>query len=233
MAANATLSKALLFLAGPWEFLDPNADKAPPDNNARILAAAFDKLGYDRGYATAEERQWLVDRGQALPRSFRVVDKKPVTEEREVGGHTVGLVYLPRDPAHADAAIRAARELRPRVDLVVAVSPWGYRPESSALGDLAGAVDILLGGGPGKGVRGEVAENGRIFWGRSYTKGKGVLTVQLTQWPGKGTAWVLDQNIVSDIVPLDDDVLDDDIVFETIYNAALSKDGRDQPTEAK
>jgi hypothetical protein len=188
-------------------------------------------LGYQAGYAAGEERKWMEKQGQALPEPFKVVDKEPLTEEREVGGRKVGLVFLPRDPARADEAIRAAQGLKARTDLVVGVSPWGYVAESSALDALAGAVDILLGGGPGKGVEGTVAGNGRIFWGRSYAKGRGLLKVQLAQWPGRKTAWNMGENIFSELVPLKDDILDDEPMFETIYNAALSKDGPNTTTE--
>ncbi len=78
--------------------------------------------------------------------------------------------------AQMDAVMGEAEKLRPQVNLVIGLSPWGYQGEVNVLGSAEDkrGLDVLIGGGHGSGNRGKIMAGGRTLWMRPFPKGKGV-----------------------------------------------------------
>ena len=108
------------------------------------------------------------------------------------GGLKYGFVCFPRKDAPYDrvtqvlkqAATDAARELRPSVDVVVGLSPWGERDELAYAREFPGIFDILLGAGPGTGY-GVRSVEGRTVWVRPPFDGRGVIRLDVLALPDK------------------------------------------------
>jgi hypothetical protein len=69
-------------------------------------------------------------------------------------------------------------------------------------------LDVLLGSGSGVGFSAKPAQNGRVLWMHTYTKGKAVYSIDLLAWPGDRTdrafKWEKDANFTSQAVVLDE-----------------------------
>ncbi len=171
------------------------------------MAAAFDRIGHDLLFVTPDERTALARAG-VKPRGYWLGSDK--IEEHILhthGGPRIGVILLPPTPYAAptlpESRIHqlemAVRRLRPKVRLVVALSPWGARKEQELLAhaDRNSLPDILLGSGPGAGQTGELAAGGKIAWVRAYTEGKSVMRVDILAWPEHDSIfkWTEDKNI--------------------------------------
>ena len=210
-----------ILLAGADEFLGPEGS-AWEDTDPALAPAflrAYEIMGYDRVFVTLREMEWLQHNSgrQTLPGFIRPLEEEPVVEYSTIDGRTVAVMALPELPAEMqepspgmrDAVLEAGREIRPHVDLLVAVSPWGKWGEEHFLRtDEEQPFDVFLGGGPGSGSRGELLDNDTLLWTRTFLKGRSLNLIHILAWPerGQGTTWVQGMNYVSDVKPLYDEV---------------------------
>ena len=97
------------------------------------------------------------------------------------------------------------KRLRQNNDLVIGISPWGSRQERIFLEAAKGAYDIILGGGPGKGMRGNMDISGSVLWARGFAKGKMAAVIDLLVWPRRQPDWEWFEgfNVRFPLVPLD------------------------------
>ncbi len=169
----------LVQVAGPYEFLEPG-DAAAPEGSLDPMVEALTRLSPDVLCLAPEESALLSRAGIVPPDSAVVLGQAPVTRILARGGVRVGLVFFPvpaksgekvEDKARS-ATIRAARDLRGQVDLLVGVSPWGSMAEEAFLAANPDLLDVLLGGGPGFGAPAEPQPAPGTLWARSHTKGK-------------------------------------------------------------
>jgi len=182
------------------------------------MAKAYDLLGYDAGLVTPTEAEALKKAGTALPPVFGVSAAAPSVTTIRAGGHSIGIVRFPIEPkageaipeALAKATAQAAETLHGRVELVVGLSGWGMADEEAFLGAHPGAVDVLLGSGPGAGLAGITAGAGKTLWARSYTKGKTLNRLDLFTLPGAPDfVWKPKTDYKPDVVLLDDRIPSD------------------------
>ena len=171
------------------------------------MAKAFDQLRHDLVFVTPAERTVLAKAG-VQPRSYW---KGSGRLEQHIlhseGGPKIGVILLPpvaySAPAVPESFIHqmeiAVRKLRATTKLVVVMSPWGYTKEQELLtrADKGALPDILLGSGPGIGLVGTLAAEGKTAWIRSFTEGKSVLRVQVLAWPEHNSTfkWTEEKNI--------------------------------------
>lgn len=125
----------------------------------------------------------------------------------------------PAPPALVGAVLDQARQARINAELVVAVSPWGLAEEKELLAKARGAIHLLLGAGPGTGLRGLVLDEGRVAWVRGFERGKSLAVVTVPVLPGAGrdAKWLENDSISCESLPLDDSVASDqevDALFE-------------------
>lgn len=102
----------------------------------------------------------------------------------------------------------------PKVDLVLAVSALGAVKENKLFSEHDFSPDILLGGGPGAGMRGRLKNRGKTLWIRPYSKGKSVSFIRVFSLPGEDgfKKWVKGENVEFGVTPLRGDIpLDRDI----------------------
>jgi hypothetical protein len=177
------------------------------------MAKAYALLGYDAGLVTPTEAEALKNAGTALPAPFAVSAAAPSVATIQAGGHTLGIVRFPTEPKPGEPipddlathTAQAAETLHGRVDLVVGLSGWGMADEEAFLGAHPGAVDVLLGSGPGSGLAGVAAGAGKTLWARSYTKGKTLNRLDLFALPGApGFLWNPKTGYKPDVISLDD-----------------------------
>ena len=211
---------ALLMLAGPHEFLPQSEyDDVPSLVFAPGLIDAYELLDYQRVYISPKEKEWLEKYGRPeLPASFKTLGTEPLAEVLEVDGLRVGIVAFPVPakffkPEHKDleAIVRAARSLEGRADVIVGVSSWGRSHEEFYLQNAEPVLDVLLGSGPGSGMRGRIDGQGKTFWVRSLTKGKYMLVLDMTDLPDGQPEhrWKQAETIQDDFVELGARIPDD------------------------
>lgn len=194
----------MLFLAGAYEFVQYEPARLPTRQRAAFMAEAFDLLRHDALVVTPSERQAL-DRLGVKPRPYWLGSTRLERHVLNVGGIKVGLLVLPELPRGLRSVPRsfvhqvenAVRELRGSVQLVVAMSPWGYAREQELLKAEGPLPHVLLGSGPGVGVVGLLAAGGRTAWMRSYPEGRSFLCLDVLELPrGDSTfKWTEGQNI--------------------------------------
>ncbi|WP_461210036.1 UshA-like (seleno)protein family 2 [Desulfocurvus sp. DL9XJH121] len=205
-----------LFVSGGWEFLSYSPRKKTRQEVLPALAEAYGLLGYDAGLVLPDEARALSRSEAALPPGFAPVQARPWTRTLEWDGLKLGLVDFPfKESAYAsapealrDAVVQAAEELRPSVDLVLGLSPWGERDELALAEAHPGAFDVLLGSGPGTGY-GVRAVQGRTVWVRSPFDGRGVMRLDILALPGDGDEWLEGRNFKAEALQLDAKVRED------------------------
>lgn len=199
--------------ACPDEILSADTPEAPEAKNVRAVAQALGLIDYTAGTLTRAEAKALHDAGGPLPGGFAVAGPEPATTTLTVAGLAIGLVRFPDAPASrepmpaalAEATAKAAAALRSKVKLVVGLSGWGSRPEAAFLNDHPGAVDVLLGSGPGGGLTACTTGGGRTLWMRTFYQGKTVNRLDLFALPqGQNFVWNPKEDFRSEIVSLDD-----------------------------
>lgn len=210
---NAPTKDKTLVVALPDEFVSADSPRPGDANTMAAMAKAFNRMAYDAGTLTRAEAEVLAASGAPVPPGFAVAGPEPATTIVTVAGVPVGLVRFPDAPASrepmppalAEATAKAAAALRGKVGLVIGLSGWGTRPEEAFLAAHPGAVDILLGSGPGSGRAGRIAGNGHTLWARTYYLGKTVNRIDLFAWPtGPEHIWKPDAEFRTDVISLDD-----------------------------
>ena len=111
------------------------------------------------GWMSGDEADWFSLNGRTTPAGYRRVDQIPVVQQSWIHGKGVAIILFPEDdsPAMMGHLTRLADSLRSRNALIIGVSPWGTGRERIFLETAAGHYDVLLGGGPGGGMRGNMA----------------------------------------------------------------------------
>jgi hypothetical protein len=177
------------------------------------MAKAYGRLGYAAGLVTPAEAEALKNAGVTLPAAFAASAAEPGVTTIKAGGRTLGIVRFPTvpklgEPVPADlaeATAKAASALHGQVDLVVGLSGWGMADEEAFVGAHPGAVDVLLGSGPGSGLAGVTAGAGKTLWARVFTRGKTVSRLDLFALPGTpGFVWNPKTGFRPDVISLDD-----------------------------
>ncbi len=85
------------------------------------------------------------------------------------------------------------------------VSNWGRRNELNFLTNTDPVFDVLLGAGPGRGMKGELAgKDKHTFWTRSERNGKYMNVINIMALPSDVSEphWTIGQNITDSIDPL-------------------------------
>jgi hypothetical protein len=180
------------------------------------LAKAFDLLHHDLLFVTPDERSSLLKAGVQPRASWKGSEHMEEHILHHGDGPRIGVILLPpvaySAPTVPENLIHqmenAVRRLRGGVKLVVVMSPWGYNKEQELLrrADPGALPDILLGSGPGIGLVGSVAGNGKTAWIRSFIEGKSVVRVQVLAWPERNSTfkWTEEKNIRMSLFGLTD-----------------------------
>lgn len=211
-----------LVLAGPGEFLQDRIFGMEKDFDHAVMAqvqrdlAAY--LRYDCLYVSPKAEAWFRNNGGALPASGVLVGAEPVVREFVIAEKRLGVALLPygttrwAEPTdeQIDEALTALRSLQGRVDLVIAVSPWGLQAESEIALRFQGEAHLLLGGGSGSGVPGQVFPPG-LLWARAESAGRGLVVIDFLQWPQpmQPLTWLEGINFRARDVPLGVEYSDD------------------------
>jgi len=218
----------VLFLAGGYEFVHPEAAKPPSQNRLRFMAKAFDKLHHDLLFVTPYERQVLAKAGVA-PRPTWVGNERL---EKQIlhtsAGTKVAVLLLPPLPRAAQSIPQnlihqvenAVHGLRGTVNLIVAMSPWGYRHEQELLKANGPLPDILLGSGPGIGLTGTLAAGQNTAWIRSFSQGKSIIRIEVIAWPERSSTfkWTEGKNIRMTLFGLTDQYQDNPEMLTLMRN---------------
>ncbi|MDD4953229.1 MAG: hypothetical protein PHV85_11850 [Desulfovibrionaceae bacterium] len=211
----------LLFVAGAFE-LHPAATKdgpAPDPQEAALLTEVYNILDYDLGYLSPEDRQFLDQGAAAAPGDWLCPDSTSTRVLKTKTGIRIGLVFFPPlqkgtkkpDRELVRAVDLAVAKMRAETDLVLALSPWGLIPEQSYLDGNDKGPDILLGSGPGTGLKGYVQPGGNTLWVRAYSKGQALNQLEVSGLPAgtKGFAWRPEKNIAARIIGLTENIQND------------------------
>lgn len=186
---------------------------------AQALAKAHGTFGYDVLALMPEEKKWLEDNDAIAPTPATVIDSRVQAVTVPVAGGEVGFIILPKLQKNAkkplDMTVRSisklVESLHKRTKLVVAISPWGHLAEDHFLRNADNVPDIMLGAGPGPGIAGRFSRDGKIFWARTYGRGRALHVIRIAEWPTRddGWKWVKDKNLRLDFRPLNESVATD------------------------
>lgn len=184
-----------VFLSAGYEFGSYIKRRRLASELIEPLAEAYGLLGYDFGLLMPTEAQALAGEGVAPPAGFAEVGAHVATRVLERAGRKLGIVVFPaKADAYAPAGdslrgdvVDAARALRPSVDMVIGVSPWGERDELAFAKAFPGVLDVVLGAGPGTGYG--VRAMGQTLVVRPPFDGRGVVRLDLLSRPEAGQAW--------------------------------------------
>lgn len=194
-----------LVINGAFTFGQPAGGPAKKGLLA-ALAKAYESMNIDIGLLTPWEQATLAEAKVTPPAAWKPVSAAPVTSTFERAGKTIGVVLFPMyakdqqtpPPEMVKAVLDAARELAPRVDLLVGVSGWGSTAEEALLATADEPFHILLGSGvPGAGLKGRVSNGTKTLWVRCYERGKALQRIDFFELPARGESmdWYLDENV--------------------------------------
>lgn len=183
------------------------------------LVDAYASLDYSVGVLSIEESRKIAALGRVAPKGWHSPqDKEPVSVVLDTPGGKVGVVIFPEAKKAGEtpgedimrAVSKAAKELRPRVKLVIGVSPWGVAAENDFLDQIKPDLDVLLGSGDGVGFSAKGANGNRTLWMHSYTKGRALYVLNLLEWPGeKNSKWESGKNFATQAIILEDNYAPD------------------------
>lgn len=185
---SAYAGRGLAFLAGPYELTGLHLGTVPGNDMAGPMSGAYNLLNYDLMAVDQPSEQWLRDNQAVLPSSAVAVTDKYSVSVMERDGSRIGVVVLPeakepwRSPVLKQLSDLSA-QLRPKVDLVVAISPWGEKVEEQFLKEAGPLFDVLLGSGEGFPGLHRMSPDGRTLWLRPPALGKVISLVHVKQWP--------------------------------------------------
>ncbi|QGY41140.1 hypothetical protein GM415_13720 [Pseudodesulfovibrio cashew] len=192
----------------------PKGDLPSPELVAG-LAKAYDLMKYDVAMLGRNEADFFAKAGIAPDRNRKTAEEEPFTVIHTSEGASVGFLRFPSlgegenipSPKLIDRITASIKTKRDNVDLLVALSDWGWVGEREYLGQNPEYVpDILLGSGLGSGVVGRLLADRRCAWYRPYDKGMTVIEAQVLAWPDrtKPFAWSEPDNLRSLSIGLGD-----------------------------
>lgn len=178
------------------------------------MAKAFDILQHDLLFVTTSERALLTKAGIQPRPSWHGSDRLEEHILHSDGGPKVGVILLP-SLAPGTTSVphslvqqmeNAVQKLRSTTKLVVVMSSWGYMLEQELLKAQGPMPDILLGSGPGIGLVGTLAAEGKTAWIRSFSQGKSILRIEVLAWPDHRSTfkWTEEKNIRMNLYGLTD-----------------------------
>lgn len=223
------LHKPAVTVAGAYEFMHRTGN-LPSAAFLQAMCESFSHMQYDIGVLSKQEQAVFTSLNIASPKGWMTHDDHPIRLWDVGDGHTVAFVFLPSLPSSTalvsgairNKVVKLMEQALSQSNLVVALSDWGGRAERDYLSSIEDepCPDIFLGSGSGSGVVGLVIAHGRVYYVRSYEKGKAVNRISILAWPRKKKAfeWVRKKNIVSDLI-----VLDDSFTESLIINQIFSK----------
>ncbi len=235
-----------LYIVGPGEFRpdgyafvlrsDPNPKY--PDSaifSAREVADAYAVGKPDAVYLSIGAASWFRAEQVELPKSFQPVSSAFPHRILEVGGRKIGLVFFaPLESASTDEAalkklrqplfdkaLARGKELRPQVDLLIGISPWGQLMEDTFLPQADQYFDVLLGAGDGLPFAVTQRKTApHVLWSRSDMRGRAVTTLDIMRYPARQRAmaepWAESLNFASDMIYLGPEIQDDQSVSEIL-----------------
>ncbi|MDL2306744.1 hypothetical protein LJC48_01760 [Desulfovibrio sp. OttesenSCG-928-C06] len=158
----------------PENFWQPQAEPI-----SRIFEVSGRRVGvvfFRAAPQTATRSTTSGNTGSSVKSTLPIAQRGPLTEA-ELASHA----------AYLEEAAKCGRQLAPQVDLLIGVSPWGYRVERHFIGQTPGLYHILLGGGSGLSFPYASTEGGYpLIWSRPYPEGRSVNLIKLYEWPQPG-----------------------------------------------
>jgi 2',3'-cyclic-nucleotide 2'-phosphodiesterase (5'-nucleotidase family) len=216
---------SLLLLGGPWELKSPGGP-VPGPGVLETLVKAFGLLEYDFALLSEDESRMLASRDESMKKWAA-----PGPGRVEIFPSPVGRVAVIAIPPLEDGLVLPNQELlgavrdlaasaRSQADLVVAVSPWGTQGERYLVERTEPDIDILLGSGPGPAVPGQLVNGSKTAWARPYNRGQTVTRVTVLQPVNRsdGHRWVLGRNIEFTLVPLFQEIPEDESMLRLLSN---------------
>lgn len=211
----------VLTLAGGHEFTPFRAAPAG-EGTARALAQAYAAMSYDLGLLSARDHDWLRGAGAAPGPGWLAPAPEPRVRLLDAGGVRVGVlvlphkadIYAPAEPEAVAAVVRAARELRPQVDLLVGLGVWGWQGDATLLEAPEADFDVLLSSGPGQGTGVRAVRGGRTLDVRPDYQGWSVIRLDILGFPEArgGRVWTAGAHYSATKIKLDATIPADEAV---------------------
>lgn len=218
-----------ILVAGAYEF-SAKAGELPPPGTLEALAEAFDFMNYDVALLSDEEQRMLNRVGVTPPKAWKTASQEAFRTVKTPNG-TVGFLSFPPLPAGTDTpdtalveeVTRAVAKVKPTVDLLVGLSPWGAYGEKEYLDRRPDAVPhILLGNGRGMSFVKRFSSGDRVLWSRPYPRGKTVTRFSLMSWPA-GDDFEWSDEMVSSAAELLNDTVQQNPHVRGIFDKADTK----------
>lgn len=206
---------AVPFTGGPVE--------PPKSVTPEKLRTAYGLARVHAGYAGPKTRAWFGAVG--LPTNFVEVNTAPVVRRIQINALRVAVILFP--PARETLSDKALTSLLDTAhaakdaDIVIGVSPWGFRLEGKTLSRLAEGFDVLLGSGEGAPFPLEVTTYAPgIIWSRADRDARSITELRLYTLPGPNAArpraWLNAVDVQGQEHPLGMNILEDTAVTAVI-----------------
>lgn len=189
-----------LLVSGGWEFANPGGN-VPTNDVLTSLVKAYDYMQYDIGLLSEKEAE--VFAGKQYDKTRRTAEEEPFSVIETKKGDKIGFIRFPSLPEGQDVPSQrlidkitaALQKERSNVDLLVALSDWGWVGEREYLAENRDVVpDILLGSGYGSGVNGRIQADGRCIWVRPYDKGRTICEINIFDLPTRTSPFTWKQS---------------------------------------
>jgi hypothetical protein len=179
-----------VFIAGPFELARPGQTE-PDDVQLEPFVRALQKLSYELVVLAPNEARLLKKQDIAIPEEWTVLGSQPKLVTLEKAGLRLGVLILPVGERSSEKGLdflrrtfgpQTGRDHEP-VDLLVAISPWGWKAEKDFLRQAPPGIDVFAGSNHGPYETGRFFGPGRILWIRPYSRGKALMQVSVHDWP--------------------------------------------------
>lgn len=147
-------------------------------------------MDYDLRIIYPTARKQMPDSAKKKSSERLQVTETAVTRIYEYRDYSVGILVFPelkhcKPGRNRKRIIKKAQDLRPKVNLLLGLSLWGYFREKRFLKDHLGVLDTLLGSGCCPYQKAKYFHNKKTLWIRPLSKGKTVCKITIPNWPQK------------------------------------------------
>ena len=202
-------------MAGGYEFHRPNHTNLSRTKTKKLVKV-YSELDYDLGIISPQVTDLLTDSEKEQVSDWRETTNSVQTRILDYQDHKLGILIFPELNKNSNGKtkgihkeiVKKARELRPRVNLLIGISPWGNFPEDKFLTNNPPVLDILLGSGSGPHMTGKFLQDKKTVWVRPLSKGKTISQITIPCWPKKNTnhVWKPNKNITTNLILLKGDI---------------------------
>ncbi len=228
MARRATIfsqhdQPGTLRIAGPYELVRWSSTHPLDLTAITPLIQGYHHLAYDLGVLDVSEAAALPLLATSTPPTWFKLGSHPQTHLMQTPHGRVIAVLFPTlssgdHPTTTSiqnliTTLNHLRKAYPQA-LILGISSWGKEHEKTFLLNHEGCCDILLGSGPGPGLKSMLSAHAKTLWTRAYSKGRTITQILIKEFPipSPSFAWNIGTTISVNLVVLNENIQDNTVM---------------------